>query len=81
MKNDITTFCKVCASWKGTRKTFRPPLCPAPVGGPFHRVAVDVLQLPLTAQGNMVFMDYTSQSGPKPLQFLTKKLKLLLNIH
>ena len=33
---------------------------PIPVGGPFHRVAVDVLQLPLTANGNSniaVFMD------------------------
>ena len=67
MKNDITTFCKTClacASRKGTHKTFRPPLCPIPVGGPFHRVAVDVLELPFTAQGNsyvVVFMDYLTK--------------------
>ena len=31
---------------------FIPHLQPIPVGGPFHRVAVDVLQLPLTTSGN-----------------------------
>ena len=67
MKNDEVTFCKaclVCATRKGGRKTFRPPLTPIPVGGPFHRVAVDILQLPLTANGNSyvaVFMDYLTK--------------------
>ena len=67
MKNDVVTFCKaclVCATRKGGRKTFRPPLTPIPVGGPFHRVAVDILQLPLTANGNSyvaVFMDYLTK--------------------
>ena len=39
MKNDAHAFCKaclVCASQKGSRKTFKPPLSPIPVGGPFH---------------------------------------------
>ena len=39
----------------------RPPLQPIPVKKPFHCIAVDVLQLPLTSQGNryvVVFMDY-----------------------
>ena len=64
MKSDVHRHCKaclVCASRKGSRKTFRPLLHPIPVGGPFHRVAVDILQLPLTEQGNCyaaVFMDY-----------------------
>ena len=35
---------------EGTSKKFQPTLSPIPVGGPFHRVTVDVLQLPLTAQ-------------------------------
>ena len=67
MKNEVISFCKaclVCASRKGGCKTFRPPLVPIPVGGPFHRVAVDILQLPLTAQGNCyvaVFMDYLTK--------------------
>ena len=37
------------------------PLQPIPIGGPFHRVGVDVLKLPLTYDGNayaVVFMDY-----------------------
>ena len=53
-----------CASRKGGRKTFKPPLAPIPVGGPFHRVAVDILQLPFTTQGNcyvVVFMDYLTK--------------------
>ena len=39
----------------------KPLLQPIHVGEPFHRHAVDVLQLPLTARGNqyvVIFMDY-----------------------
>ena len=67
MRGDVRKFCRsclVCASRKGTRKTFRPPLQPIPVGGPFHRVGVDILQLPLTAKGNQyvaVFVDYLTK--------------------
>lgn len=67
MKNDIHTFCQSgleCSSWKGDHRTLRPPLQPIPVGGPFHRVAVDILQLPLTVSGNRylaVFMDYLTK--------------------
>ena len=42
----------------------KPPLHPIPVGGPFQRVAVDVLQLPPTVNGNryvVVFMDYLTK--------------------
>ena len=48
-------------SRKGGCRPSKPPLCPIPVGGPFHRIAVDVLQQPLTARGNqyvVVFLDY-----------------------
>ena len=37
---------------------------PIPVGGPFHRVGVDVLQLPLTEAGNRyveMFLDYLTK--------------------
>ena len=67
MKSNVVAFCRaclVCASRKGGRKTFKPPLAPIPVGGPFHRVSVDILQLPLTTQGNcyvVVFMDYLTK--------------------
>ena len=39
----------------------RPKLQPIPVGGPFHTVGVDVLQLPRSLEGNqyaIVFVDY-----------------------
>ena len=67
MRADIRRYCcgcLVCATRKGSRKTFKPPLTPIPVGGPFHRVAVDILQLPQTINGNSyvaVFMDYLTK--------------------
>ena len=67
MRADVRRYCRgclPCASRKGTRRTFKPPLQPIPVGGPFHRVAVDVLQLPPTVNGNryiVVFMDYLTK--------------------
>ena len=53
--------CLVCATRKGPGRQKRPPLQPIPIGGPFHRIGVDVLQLPLSFDGNkyaVVFMDY-----------------------
>ena len=67
MKADVRRHCRsclVCASRKGGKRTFKPPLQPIPVGGPFHRVAVDILKLPLTSNGNRyvaVFMDYLTK--------------------
>ena len=67
MRADIRKYCRgclVCATRKGSRKTYKPPLLPIPVGGAFHRVAVDILQLPLTVNGNCyvaVFMDYLTK--------------------
>ena len=67
IRNDVHKFCRgclACSSRKGTRKTCKSPLHPIPVGGPFHRVGVDVLQLPLTEKGNryvVVFMDYLTK--------------------
>ena len=64
MRSDIREHCRsclTCASRKGPGRSERPSLQPIPVGGPFHRVGVDILQLPLTFNGNqyaVVFMDY-----------------------
>ena len=55
MKADVRRHCRSClncASRKGNKRTFKPPLQPIPVGGPFHRVGVDVLQLPISVNGN-----------------------------
>ena len=67
MRSDVRRFCRgclPCAARKGPRRSTRPPLQPIPVGGPFHRVGVDVLQLPLTRNGNryvVVFLDYLTK--------------------
>ena len=55
MRNDVRRYCRsclVCASRKGPGRRQRPKLQPIPVGGPFHTVGVDVLQLPRTLEGN-----------------------------
>ena len=67
MHADVHRFCRgclVCASRKSTGRSIRPPLTPIPVGGPFHRVGVDILQLPLTTEGNryvVCFVDYLTK--------------------
>lgn len=67
MRADVHRFCRsclVCASRKGTGRPIRPPLTSIPVGGPFHKVGVDVLQLPLTTSGNryvVCFLDYLTK--------------------
>ena len=67
MRSDVRRFCRGClncATWKGPGRGIRPPLQPIPVKGPFHRVGVDILQLPLTSSGNkylVVFLDYLTK--------------------
>ena len=67
MRAAVRTHCRsclTCATRKGTGRASRPPLQPIAVGGPFHRMGVDVLQLPLTESGNqyaIVFLDYLTK--------------------
>ena len=67
MRTDVRRFCRGClncASRKGPGRALCPPLQPIPVKGPFHRVGVDILQLPLTSSGNkyiVVFLDYLTK--------------------
>ena len=87
MRADIRRYCRaclVCASRSGQGRTLKPPLQPIPIGGPFHRVGVDVLQLPLTYEGNqyaIVFMDYLTkwpEVFPSPDQKAGTIAKLLV---
>ena len=61
---DIRHFCRgclSCVSRRGPGWAVRPPIQPIPVLKPFHRVAVDGLQLPLNSSGNkyvVVFINY-----------------------
>ena len=55
--------CLTCTS-RSVGRLVKPPLAPIPVGGPFDRVRVDVLQLPLTQHENhymVVFMTYLTK--------------------
>ena len=67
MQSDVRHHCRSClpcATRKGTGKPSRPPLKPIEVGGPFHRVGVDMLQLLLRESGNryvVVFQDYLTK--------------------
>ena len=67
MRAEIRRYCRsclVCVSRKGPGRAKRPKLQPIPVGGPFHMVGVDVLQLPLSFHGNQyasVYMDYLTK--------------------
>ena len=82
MKNDVNTFCWACLvfpSRKVTRTTFRPPLALMPVG---DREAVDILQLPLTAQGNcyvVIFMDYLTK-WPEAFAIPGQKAEIIANL-
>ena len=67
MRSDVRRYCwscLTCTSRKGTGRKIHPPLQPIPVGGLFHRVGVDILQLPQTTSGNryvVVFVDYLTK--------------------
>ena len=66
MRADITSWCRGCLTCANRHvgQTVRPLLIPIPVEVPFHRVGVDVLQLPVSARGNkyaIVFMDYLTK--------------------
>ena len=67
MRADVRRHCRaclVCASRKGTGCASRPPLQPIPVGGPFHRMCVDILKLPTSFEGKqyaVVFLNYLTK--------------------
>ena len=66
MRRDIAHWCWACLTCasRSVGSPVRPPLIPIPVGGPFDRVGVDVLQLPRTRNGNkyaVVFIDYLTK--------------------
>lgn len=66
MRGDVakwTRGCLVCAT-RRTGQATHAPLTPLPVGVPFDRIGVDVLQLPRSHLGNqyaVVFMDYLTK--------------------
>ena len=66
MRQDIVNWTRSCLACATRRvgRAIKPLLTPIPVGGPFDRLGVDVLQLPKTARGHqyvVVFMDYLTK--------------------
>ncbi len=64
MRADVYRYCRGCLVCASRRGPGRPPLTPISVGGPFHLVGVDILQLPLTVNGNcyvVCFVDYLTK--------------------
>ena len=57
MHTDVQKYCRAClecATRKSPGHGTRPPLNPIPIGGPFHRIGIDVLQLPLSTVISML---------------------------
>ena len=64
MRSDVRRQCRSClpcVTRTGCGSKVRPTLKPIPVGGPFHRVGVDVLSLPQTSRYAVVFVDYLTK--------------------
>ena len=67
MYADITQFvrnCPECTIVSGGERSVVPPLHPIPVQRPFQILGVDIMDLPVTKQGNrhvLVFQDYLSK--------------------
>ena len=88
MYGDVYRFCKgclTCAAYRGGGRRSRPPLMPLKVGGPFERIGVDLMELPLTSQGNryvVVFLDYLTkwvEAFPLPDQTSESIARLLID--
>ena len=64
MFSDVQQFCKSCPQCvivSGSGRRNKPPLHPIPVQRPFQIVGVDIMDLPITQQGNkhvVVFQDF-----------------------
>ena len=66
MRADIEKWCRSClvCAIRHVGHRVVPPLTPIPVGGPFDRMGVDVVQLPRTRSGKqyaVVFVDYMTK--------------------
>ena len=89
MRKDVVSWCRACLTCATCHVGHRvkPLLTPIPVGGPFDRIGMDVLQLPVTKRGHkyaVVFMDYLTkwpevfpvrdQTAPTIAQLLVEKI-------
>ena len=67
MFGDVVRWCRsclTCAAYHGCGRRAKPPLQPIPVGAPFERVGVDILEMPRTLRGHryvVVFVEYLTK--------------------
>ena len=67
MYSDVYHYCRsclTCATFNGSGRRHHPPLKPLPVGAPFERLGIDIMEMPLTQDGNrymVVMMDYLTK--------------------
>ena len=69
--------CGECATVTGVGRRWKPPLHPIPVQRPFQIIGVDIMELPVTTQGNryvVVFQDFLTKW---PLVFPTPDQKAI----
>ena len=77
--------CLTCATYQGSGRRTKSPLIPIAVGGPFHRVGVDIMELPRTESGNLYvisLVDYLTkwvESFPTDNQRSETIIKLLID--
>ena len=74
---------KTHATRKGPGRKVRPPLQPLLAGEPFRRVEIDMLQLPLSYEGNqytLVMMDYLTK-WPEVVALRDQKAERVLVEH
>ena len=86
MYEDVMNYCRKCPQCvfvSGSGKCAKPPLHPIPVSKPFQIIGVDVMDLPITEDGNkhvVVFQDYFTKWPmvyPVPDQKTTRLVELL----
>ena len=56
--------CLTCAAYQGCGQRLKPALQSIPVGAPFDRVGVDIMEMPRTMNGNryvVVFVEYLTK--------------------
>lgn len=62
MRTDVLNHCKQCAPCQQAKlQSVKPPLKNIPIGKPWSTVAVDILEVPISKQGNrylIVYQDY-----------------------
>lgn len=61
---DFSRSCGECATVAGVGRRYQPPLHPIPVQHPFQIIGVDIMELPVTEQGNryvIVFQDFLTK--------------------